>query len=512
MALNPNKSRDFVDGYMNGSSKKQVKDYPMFLTQVNLKQFRHINGLSFDIKHPITVISGTNRMGKTSILMTIACSHYNFDRQDVCNGLWHRATWSDLVRFTIHDVQKVDWEYELKYRQGNNIHTAKGYRRHRTKKWGGAGTKKQQIGHPTPGHNQGGRHVCLIDLNRITPGRHLSVSAYHKSRSGKVSPIENENDVNCYLSYILETEYQAQKIHQVADNSVFKFNVPNYAYSSFNTASGEDVLINLLSQVLHLPDNSLILIDELEVGLHPKVQRRLMDVLYMISHKQHKQFIIVSHSYAVIDSVVPEARIFIDQSNGHHMVRAGLSTYEILTRMDSKSFATVSVYVEDDVSAMIVKKAMDEINTENAGFVRLVNVIEVGSADKTYNYFKTRQLLRQYEPLTPKPICVLDGDMNGKCDSQGRLLYAPENDLFFHLSNLAPERMLVQHYLQANPNSAMSYHLANSNAHCLFTKMVEEGSASSKNDAFEKCYSAMIAEQAGREHMDKLKSFLMRSV
>lgn len=384
MALNPNSSQNFVNGYIKLSERDKEKTYPQFLCHIKLKKFRHINNLEFEVTHPVTVISGTNRMGKTSILMTIACSHYNFDRQDVCNGLWHRATWSDLVRFTIHDVQADDWKYELKYREGNVTRTAKGYRKHITKKWGGADTKKQQIGHPTIGHEQGGRHVCLIDLNRITPGRHLSVSAYQKSRSSTVSPIENEDEVNRYLSYILETDYQAQIIHQVADNSVFKFNVPNHTYSSFNTASGEDVLINLLSQVLHMPDNSLILIDELEVGLHPKVQRRLMDVLYMISQKQHKQFIIVSHSYAVIDSVIPEARVFIDQYNGNHLVRAGLSTYETLIRMDSISFASVSVYVEDDVSAMIVQKAIEEINTENAGFARLVNVIEVGSADKTY--------------------------------------------------------------------------------------------------------------------------------
>lgn len=507
MTLNPNKSRDFVNK-LSEQDKKSA--YPQFLSHVKLKKFRHINNLEFEVKHPVTVISGTNRMGKTSILMTIACSHYNFDRQDVCNGLWHRATWSDLVRFTIHDVQTDDWEYELKYREGNVTRVAKGYRRHITKKWGGAGSKKQQIGHPTLGHAQGGRHVCLIDLNRITPGRHLPVSAYQKSRRVTVSPIENEADVNCYLSYILETSYQAQKIHQVADNSVFKFNVPKYAYSSFNTASGEDVLINLLSQVLHMPEHSLILIDELEVGLHPKVQRRLMDVLYMISHKQHKQFIIVSHSYAVIDSVVPEARIFIDQYNGQHLVRAGLSTYETLTRMDSMSFATASVYVEDDVSAMIVNKAIDAINTDNAGFARMINVIKVGSADKTYKYFKMRQELREYEPLTPKPICILDGDMCGKRDGNGQLQYPPEDDLFFHYTNLAPEKMLLQHYLANNHHETLIYHFESSNPHCLFEKMIEEGVAINKTDAFEKCYYAVIATSAGREYIDKLKSFLIK--
>ena len=42
----------------------------------------------------------------------------------------------------------------------------------------------------------------------------------------------------------------------------------------------------------HANEKSLILIDEIEMGLHPKVQRRLMDVIRDISRNEKKQFII----------------------------------------------------------------------------------------------------------------------------------------------------------------------------------------------------------------------------
>ncbi|MCM1138980.1 MAG: AAA family ATPase [Muribaculum sp.] len=512
MPLNPNRSRDFVNGYANLSAVDKVRAYPLFLTSVKLEQFRHIKGLEFDITHPITVVSGTNRIGKTSVLMAIGCSHFNFDRQDVSNGQWRRVTWSDLVRFTIHDQQTQDWKYELKYREGNVGRNVKGYRTLATKKWGGVGTKKQQIGHPTVAHPNGGRHVCLIDLNRIIPGRHLSKSAYRKSRRGGVSAIEKAHNINEYLSYILETDYTVQKIHQVADNSIFKFDIPEFEYSSFNTASGEDALINLLIQVLHMPENSLILIDELEVGLHPKVQRRLMNVLYIISQMEHKQFIIVSHSYAVIDSVPLEARVFIHRDGNNHIAKKSLSTYEILTHMDSKSFATTSIYVEDEVSKWIVDKAVNEINEAEPGFVRLLNVIAVGSADKTYGYFKIRQELRISESLTPKPVCILDGDMRAKKDNSNKLKYPPENDLFFHDSNFAPEKMLLQYYLAAHKNDTLNYHLYNSNPHCLFAKMIEEGVAGNQKDAFEKCFQEMVDTPHGRQYINSLKEFLRRTI
>ena len=363
----------------------------------------------------------------------------------MANGAWGRATWSHLVRFTNHDVQTEDWEYHIEYREGNRAKDARGYRKHVTKKWGGAGKKEKQIGKPIVGHPNGGRHVCLIDLNRINPGRHLTSSVYNKARRAAVVDMANQQAINEYLSYILETGYSIDKLAEAADNNVYKFCAGGVCnYSSFNTASGEDVLVNLLGQILHLPDYSLILIDELEVGLHPKIQRRLMDVLFIISQKQHKQFVITSHSYAVIDSVPQESRLFIQNNGGNYETKAGLSTYETLTRMDSEAFPVTMVYVEDEESKKIVDNAISEVNAANPGFARLIKPVVVGSANDTYNYFKTRQRLGDIEKLFSKAACILDGDMRQKRDGSGNLKYPEEPRLFFHYSNDAPEKMLVK--------------------------------------------------------------------
>lgn len=478
--------------------------YPQFFNMVKLEHFRHISNLELSFVHPISIILGSNCSGKTSVLMTIACSHYNFDRKNVANGTWERATWSHLVRFTNHDVQTEDWVYHIKYREGTNVKKANGYRRYKSKKWGGAGKKGGQIGKPIANHPKGGRHVCLIDLNRINPGRHLTSSVYNKARKAVATTMANHNDINKYLSYILEAEYAIDKLTEAGDNDVYKFCAGGaHNYSSFNTASGEDVLVNLLGQILHMPNDSLILIDELEVGLHPKIQRRLMDVIYIISQRQHKQFIITSHSYAVMDSVPESSRIFIQNNAGNFVAKSGLTTYEILTRMDSEAFPVAMVYVEDEVSRWIVDNAIAELNADNPGFSRLVKTVIIGTANETYKYFKTRQRLSSVETLFSKAACILDGDMEKECKN-----YPPEQNLFFHFSNDAPEIMLVKSYLTIHPNDSLQYHVNYSNPHCLLEKMVEQGLATGRRSAFELCFEGYKRSVDGGKHFQELKCFI----
>lgn len=413
-----------------------------------------------------------------------------------------------VVRFTSQDVQGHAWAYHVKYRTGTIERTSAGSKNATSSKWSGVAKKSGQIGRPTNQHPDGGRTVILIDLNRISPSRHLSKSYYNKSRRLPGEAIENQNKVNGYLSYVLEDNYNVEQIAPAADSTIFKFNTTTAAhYTSFNSASGEDVLLSILTQILAAPQKSLILIDEIEVGLHPKIQRRLMDVLYMVSKEEHKQFIITSHSYAILDSVPAESRLFIEANAADCRCMNGSTTYETLTRMDSETFPVATVYVEDEESRMILERAVSEITTTNVGFGRLIRVVVIGSADKTYNYFLTRKDSRQHEPNTSKPACVLDGDMETTI-VDGHLKYPPQDGLFFHYSNMAPEKMLLREYLTNYPNTNLQYHFEHSNPHCLLQKMVDEGLALNKASAFDICFKEYRQSDGGSRHFESLKQFL----
>ena len=139
----------------------------------------------------------------------------------------------------------------------------------------------------------------------------------------------------------------------------------------------------------------------------------------------------------------------------------------------------------------------------------MVKIVEIGAADRTYGYFKIQSELYKKENINVGYACVLDGDMKEKKDDNGNLKYPSEELLYFHYSNEAPEKMLLDAYLNKNNNTTLEYHCNNSNPHCLFEKMVEEGICVNKDDAFDMCWDALVATPEGTQYLDEMKTFII---
>lgn len=300
--INPNADKDYV----NSLDLSIAKVYPKFLKTIELEPFRHIQSLKVHFNHPISVISGTNRSGKSTLLMAIACSHFNFVKRNPQNGNLERHTWSSLMQFTNKDLQTEDWTYYITYKLGDKNDRKKGQRKKSTKKWNGIAKKESQFNF---------RDVVFIDLDRISPARNFSKVIFNKSKSSQGVTISTNNSViiEQYLSYILEETFTLNKLASYQDKDIFNYQNTNQ-YSSYNAATGEEVLTKIIVDIVEAQTNSLILIDEIEIGLHPKVQRRLIQVLYHISRHYNKQFILTSHSQTILSSVPDISRVFIEKN------------------------------------------------------------------------------------------------------------------------------------------------------------------------------------------------------
>src|SRR5690606_41883541 len=110
--INPNRDRDFV----NALDLTKEKVYPKFLKVIEFEPFRHIKSLKVNFTHPISVFSGTNRSGKFTILMSIACSHFNFIKRNSQNGNLERHTCMSLMHFTSKDIHKEVRTYHITYK------------------------------------------------------------------------------------------------------------------------------------------------------------------------------------------------------------------------------------------------------------------------------------------------------------------------------------------------------------------------------------------------------------
>lgn len=499
-SINPNADKDFIDQL--DLSKDKV--FPKFLKSVQFAPFRHIKDLTINFNHPISIIAGTNRSGKSTVLMALACSHFNFKKRNIHNGKLERQTWSSLMHFTNHDKQVQDWTYYITYKTGAKIERKRGQRKARTKKWNGIGKKESQITE---------RQVTFIDLERILPARNFGKVIFNKAKKAlttKIS-ISNVQRIENFVSYVLEEDFKLFKLADHLDKDVFKYTSIN-EYSSYNAATGEEVLIKIIIDTIEAPKDSLILIDEIEIGLHPKVQRRLIHVLYNIARNDNKQFIITSHSPSILSSLPDKARTFIEkQPNGDFKAIPNISVNASLSKMDSISYPLVDLYCEDEISEKVIIKAISFVQNQMGinNFKDLINIIKIGSADKAYLHFKAHQETYPLKKIQTGYACILDGDTKG-LENKNRLpLFPPEDLLHFLYSYESPEKFLTRAFLKHNTNNTLDYHLNHSNPHCLFDKMVEVSLCTSKEEAFEVCWSAFLSGPEGGEYFKCLQNFLI---
>jgi predicted ATPase len=490
--INPNADRDFIET----ADLSHTKVFPKFLRQITFSPFRHIPDLVIDFISPVSVITGTNRSGKSTILMAIACSHFDFQKRNSTNGKLERKTWSSLMKFTAEDNQGQDWNYSLLYKTGAKEEIKFGQRKFETKKWSGVGKKEGQIVD---------RQVIFIDLDRILPPRNFSERIFRIAKSKSSGSFLKE--VQSHLSYVLEEEFTLSKVAEYLDKEIFTYRNA-YRYSSYNAASGEEVLVRIIADSLSAKQNSLILIDEIELGLHPKVQRRLMDVIYSIARTNSKQFIVTTHSSTILSSVTNSSRIFIERNiDNTYKVITKISVNAALSKMDSAVYPLVDLYCEDDETKWMIMMAVDELNKDRNlnNFQRLINVIVSGSAENTYQNYKSHERTYNLKKIRSGYACILDGDMR----TSNR--YPPENKLHFMFSNECPERFLIRAYLTTNPHSSLSYHVQNSDPHCLFAKMVEFGLCVDKNGAFKACFHSFRNTTEGERYFSELKNFLFET-
>ena len=83
-------------------------------------------------------------------------------------------------------------------------------------------------------------------------------------------------------------------------------------YSELHMAAGERAILRLSQEIAQLK-GALVLIDEVEAGLHPWVQQLLMLQLQQLALRNDLQVIVTSHSPVVLDSVPPNGRLFLDR-------------------------------------------------------------------------------------------------------------------------------------------------------------------------------------------------------
>ena len=129
-------------------------------------------------------------------------------------------------------------------------------------------------------------------------------------------------------------------------------------------SSGERTIVRISKDISRL-ENALVLIDEVDTGLHPYTQQQAMLELQRSALRQKLQIIVASHSPVVLDSVPPEGRIFLDRDHETgHVKREPLYRDIFQKALYGQSQDRLSILCEDDVAEGVILGVLDVLNID----------------------------------------------------------------------------------------------------------------------------------------------------
>ncbi|SHE46702.1 AAA domain-containing protein, putative AbiEii toxin, Type IV TA system [Marinitoga hydrogenitolerans DSM 16785] len=288
------------------------------VTKVEIKKFRNFENVTFEIGKLITLISGQNALGKSTLLAMIG-NAFELKVKDGRPLLQNqfRTEFSEIIKLSKHydldKAKKEEWEYTICFRNDNyddyrktRLYYNKNHDRIRITPRGKLPNGKQtsaKIKWP----------VLYLGLSRLYPiGETRKNELYIKN-----GPKLNEEDIKWYqenYNNILSLHLEHENYKQINyKNLKFKKTLGHETkyYDFLTNSAGQDNLSQIIMAVLSFKKlretyenykGGILLIDELDATLHPSAQIELLDFLKKESKKLNLQIIATTHSLVLIET------------------------------------------------------------------------------------------------------------------------------------------------------------------------------------------------------------------
>ena len=165
-----------------------------------------------------------------------------------------------------------------------------------------------------------------------------------------------------------ENFYNNLSIYEVDELSapIFFYERNGKRISQFHMSTGENLLLSILyslhKRIMERNDMNipcLILLDEIELALHPASLRRLTTFLSKIAEQYNYAIYFSTHSIELIGSIPPENIYFINRhiDNTYHIINPCYPAYATRILFDHDGYDKVFL-VEDDLAKLIVTEIL----------------------------------------------------------------------------------------------------------------------------------------------------------
>jgi predicted ATPase len=374
--------------------KVRRHDYGSYLLKASIARIRGFSGEDIAFDFPVTALIGPNGSGKSAVLGAAGCAY-----KPIKPG-------SFFPKSAVGDESMSGWrvEYEIIDKADNPRQVIRRTSNFRQAKW-----VRSDVAD---------RKVIFFGIERTVPaGEKTRYKALQRSTYVHRLPLQPLGvDVATQVEHILGKSVADYRVTQYGNDDTFLIGRTGSSnYSEFHFGAGESSIIRMITRIENAPANSLILIEEIENGLHPIAAQRMVEYLIDVAERKSIQSIFTTHSDHAL-SPLPNEAIWacIDGK-----LRQGKLSVEALRAVTGRVDKKLAVFVEDEFAKIWVDTILRETLGDDYDQVEVHAVSGDGNAVVTHSGHLANPA------ITFKSLCVIDGDSAQEDDPDRGIIRLP---------------------------------------------------------------------------------------
>lgn len=395
------------DSTINGLLEKAAnRNYGQYLAKVVLKQVRGFKNEPVSFDFPVTALIGPNGGGKTTILGAAGCAYK------------HVSPKRFFAKSGKYDETMQDWsiEYEIIDRDLSNKDSIRRTASFRNQRWN---------------RDAPDRSVLVFGVARTVPANERPELVRCASSSFAVPDAnvkELTEPVRQAVSRILGkdvTGFTSLRVDSKGRVTLLAGRTKDgKSYSEFHFGAGESSIIRMVAEIELVNDQALVLIEEIENGLHPVATVRMVEYLVDAAERKKLQAIFTTHSNDALKPL-PSKAIWVATQD---RIFQGKLDIQSLRAITGQVDASLVIFVEDPFAKLWVEAILRQAGEIAVDHIQVHGMEGDGTAVAMNRYHRL-------DPSSVVPsVCLIDGDSK-QSESKEDAVYrlpgqAPESYVF----------------------------------------------------------------------------------
>ena len=227
------------------------------------------------------------------------------------------------------------------------------------------------------------------------------------------------DQINTAVSRILGKNvsgFRRLRVHATGDVTLLTGQTAGgVGYSEFHFGAGESSIIRMVADIESATDHSLVLIEEIENGLHPVATIRLVEYLISAAQRKNIQVIFTTHSNEALKPL-PDKAVWSATKDKLFQGKLDVASLRAITG----EIETASViFVEDQFAKTWTEAILRQ------SVVPMIDHFQVHAMSGDGNAVAMNKYHNENPSIEVPSVCVIDGDSRQRDDEKVRVYRLP---------------------------------------------------------------------------------------